>query len=231
MQRVVNLYRSSVGKKILMALSGTILFGFIVGHMAGNLKILQGCDPVTGICAMDSYAEFLREIGYPLVPHGAVLWLARLGLLGAVAVHMMAAFQLWAKSRAARPRGYGKEKNISFSYASRTMRWGGVILLTFIVYHILHMTTGTVHPDFVHGAVHQNYVIAFQNPLVFGFYLIAQAALCMHLYHGLWSATQTLGANHPKYNHLRRPIAVMFAVVIFVGFLIPPTLVLTGVVS
>lgn len=243
MQRVVNLYRSSVGKKILMALSGLILFGFIVGHMTGNLKVLQGCEPAAvgdhaaGLsvpgqtCAMDTYAEFLREAGYPLLPHGAALWGFRILLLGAVAVHVVAAFQLWSRSRAARKRGYGKVKDISFSYASRTMRWGGVIVLFYVVYHLLHFTGGQAHTDFIAGGVHHNYVVAFQNPLVLLVYFIANAALCLHLFHGLWSATQTLGANHPKYNHLRRPIATALSLVIFIGFMTPPVMVFAGMIS
>ncbi len=242
MRRVVNLYQTSVGKKILMAASGLLLFGFIVSHMTGNLKMLQGCHPAEAgeaaglsvpgqVCSMDTYAEFLREVGYPMVPHGGVLWGARLALLGAVMLHMFSAFLLWSRSRAARPKGYGKWTNQSFHYASRTMRWGGVILLLFIVYHILHMTTGTLHPDFQAGAVYANYIAGFQNPLVFLFYVVAQLALCFHLYHGLWSVTQTLGANHPKYNGIRRPIAIGLSLVIFIGFLTPPVLVLAGVVS
>ena len=243
MRRVASLYRTSVGKKILMAASGLLLFGFIVGHMTGNLKMLQGCAPAEAgdhaaglsvpgqTCAMDTYAEFLREVGYPLVPHGGLLWVARVALLGAVLLHINAAFQLWARSRAARPSTPGKTQNLSFSYASRTMRWGGVIILLFVVYHILHLTIGTVHTDFVPGGVYANYVTAFQSPLVLLFYIVAQAALCMHLFHGLWSVTQTLGANHPKYNPLRRPIAVGLSVVIFVGFLVPPVLVFAGVIG
>ena|SRR5687768_18179161 len=111
------------------------------------------------------------------------------------------------------------------------MRWGGVIILLFIVYHILHFTTGQAHPDFVEGGVYHNFVVAFQSPVVLLVYLIAQAALCLHLYHGLWSVTQTLGANHPKYNRVRRPAAAAIALAIFVGFVIPPVLVLVGVIS
>jgi len=229
MRRVATLYRTTVGKKVLMAASGVVLFGFVFVHMLGNLKMLF--PPADGHFAMDVYAEFLREIGYPLVPHEGVLWLARLVLLGAVAIHVMSAVQLSQLSRAARPTGYAKEQSLSLSYASRTMRWGGVILLLFIVYHILHFTTGQAHSSFVAGAVHQNYVSAFQNPLIFGVYLLAQTALCFHLYHGVWSIFQTLGLNHPKYNHLRRPFAIGFAVVVFIGFLMPPTLVLAGVIS
>ena len=243
MRRVVNLYRSSVGKKILMALSGLILFGFIAGHMTGNLKVLQGCEPATGaayvaglsvegqVCAMDTYALFLKELGYPALPKGAFLWGFRLLLLGAVLVHAVSAFQLWSRARAARPEGYGRTKDISFTYASRTMRWGGVIVLLYIFYHIAHFTTGQAHTDFIAGGVHHNYIVAFQSPLILAVYFIANAALCLHLFHGLWSATQTLGANHPKYNHLRRPIASLVSIGIFVGFMLPPVLVFAGVVS
>lgn len=225
MRRVAKLYRSSVGKKILMALSGLLLFGFIVGHMVGNLKVLSGPE------SFNAYAEFLRDFGYPLLPHEGFLWIFRIVLLGAVLLHAASALQLWATSRAARNGVYRKTEDLSFSYASRTMRWGGVILALFIVYHILHLTTGSVHTDFVAGDVYHNYVVAFQSPLVLGFYAVAQAALCLHLYHGLWSVTQTLGASHPKYNPLRRPVAVGLSLGIFVGFLIPPVLVIAGVVS
>lgn len=230
MQRVVTLYRSTVGKKVLMALSGIVLFGFVLVHMIGNLKILQGMND-EGVYAMDAYGEFLRDVGYPLVPHEGVLWITRLILLAAVLTHIVMAVQLSRRSGAARSRNYEKKESLSFSYASRTMRFGGVILALFIVYHILHFTTGQAHPQFEHGAVFRNYVLAFQNPLVFVVYLAAQIALCFHLYHGVWSVFQTLGANHPKYNHLRRPFAVGYALVVFVGFMTPPVLVLTGVIG
>lgn len=230
MRRVATLYRTTVGKKVLMAASGLVLFGFVFVHMLGNLKMLAP-RAEDGSYAMDVYAEFLRDVGYPLVPHEGVLWLTRLVLLAAVGVHIMSAFQLWKRSRDARSGSYGKEANLSLSYASRTMRWGGVIILLFIVYHILHFTTGDLHGSFEYGAVHQNYVNAFQNPLVYGFYFLAQTALAFHLYHGVWSFFQTLGLNHPKYNRLRRPFAAGFALVVFVGFLTPATLVLAGVLT
>lgn len=224
MPREMSLYRSSVGKKILMAATGALLVLFIFGHMIGNLKVLQGPE------AFNHYAEWLREAGYPAVPHGALLWIVRVALLTAVAIHILAAFQLWLTSRAARPDRYRKSKDLSFSYASRTMRWGGVILLLFVVYHILHFTTGQAHPDFIRGDVYHNFVVAFANPLVFLTYVVAQGALCLHLYHGVWSVTQTLGMDAPRIQALRRPVALAFALVIFAGFLLPPTLVLTGVV-
>jgi succinate dehydrogenase / fumarate reductase, cytochrome b subunit len=230
MRRVATLYRTTVGIKVLMAVSGVVLFGFVFSHMLGNLKMLF---PVTeaGHYPMDVYAEHLRELGYPLLPEYGALWLARIGLLAAVAVHVAAAFYLWRVSASARTQRYAKNDDQSLSYASRTMRWGGVIVLLFIVYHILHFTTGQAHADFVYGAVHRNFVSAFQNPLVFGVYFVAQAALAFHLHHGVWSFFQTLGLNHPKYNRFRRIFATAFAVVVFVGFLTPPTLVLTGVIS
>ena len=222
MNRVVSLYRSSVGKKILMALSGAFLFGFVVLHMLGNLKVFAGEE------SFDAYAEFIRAVGYPAVPHEGVLWALRVALLLAVSVHVAAAFQTWSQSRNERTQAYRKLDDLSFSYASRTMRWGGVIIGLFIVYHILHFTTGQAHPDFIEGAAYHNFVVGFRSPLVLGFYLIAQAALCLHLYHGLWSATQTLGLNHPRYNAMRRPIALAVALGIFAGFVIPPVLVFTG---
>ncbi len=225
MQRAAALNRTTVGKKFLMGVSGLILFGFVLMHMIGNLKMFQGPE------AMDGYALFIREVGYPAVPKYGVLWIVRVVLLVAVAAHAVSAFQLWSRSRAARPRGYAKERNLSFSYASRTMRWGGVILLLFIVYHILHFTTGHAHPDFVYGDVYRNFVIGFSNPLVLGFYLVAQAALCLHLFHGLWSVFQTVGANHPRYNHLRRPLATGLSLVIFAGFVAPPIAVALGILS
>lgn len=230
MRRVATLYGTTVGKKVMMAVSGFVLFGFVFVHMLGNLKMLA---PPTaeGAYPMDVYAEFLREVGYPLLPHGGALWLTRLVLLAAVTVHVVAAVQLWRLSRSARTGSYGKEESLALSYASRTMRWGGVIVFLFVIYHILHFTTGDLHPSFQPGAVHANYVAAFRSPLVYGIYLVAQVALCLHLYHGVWSFFQTLGLNHPKYNRFRRPFAAAYALVVFIGFLTPATLVLAGVLS
>lgn len=225
MRRVVSLSRTSVGKKVLMALSGVLLVGFVLGHMAGNLKVFQGPE------AFNAYAEWIREFGYPALPHHGFLWIARVVLLAAVGVHIWAAWRLWRTSRAARHQRYRKQKDLSFSYASRTMRWGGVIVLVFIVYHILHFTTGQAHADFVEGDVYRNFVVAFRNPLVLGAYFVAQAALCFHIYHGAWSAFQTLGASHPRINHLRRPLASVVAIAVFVGFMIPPVSVAVGAVG
>lgn len=231
MRRVVALYRSSVGKKVLMAVSGFVWFGFLIGHMAGNLKAFTGAEH------FNEYAHFLREMGSPLVPEHFLLWTARIVLLAALGVHVVMAVQTWGQSNEARRTSYKKEENLSFSWASRFMRWGGVLILVFLVYHILHFTTGTVHPDFqVDGQgramAYENLVSGFSGqPLVIAFYALALAAICLHLWHGVWSMMQTLGANHPKYRHLRRPVAVAFALVIFLGFISVPISVLAGILT
>jgi succinate dehydrogenase / fumarate reductase cytochrome b subunit len=222
MRRVISLYRTSVGKKFFMAVSGVILIGFLVAHMIGNLKMYMGADE------FNHYAEFLREIGYPLLPHMAGLWIFRILLLGAVGLHMLSAWQVYTQSRNARGGKYKKEESLSFAYASRTMRWGGVIIATFVVYHILHFTTGQVHQSFVHGLAYQNVVIGFQNVWIVAFYVLALIMVTFHVYHGLWSAFQTVGANHPKYNPIRRPLALGLALLLFAGFMTVPVGVQAG---
>jgi succinate dehydrogenase / fumarate reductase cytochrome b subunit len=214
-----------VGKKVLMALTGVVFVLFVIAHMIGNLKIFMGAE------AFNHYAEWLREVGYPVLPHKAGLWIFRVVLLGCVGIHMLAALQLYLASRAARGTKYEKEESLSFSYASRTMRWGGVIIGVFVVYHLMHFTIGNVHPDFVHGAAYENVVIGFQSWPVALVYIVAVGMLGFHLYHGIWSGFQTVGANHPKYNRFRRPLAAVIAVVIFVGFITVPVAVLAGALT
>lgn len=231
MRRVVELYRSSVGKKILMAVTGFIWFGFLVGHMAGNLKAFQGAE------TFNEYAHHLRIFGEPILPEMGFLWAFRAVMLAAFAVHAWLAWDTSRQSWSARKVGYRKQKNLNFDFASAWMRWGGVVILAFVVFHILHMTTGTLHPDFDAGAADRipdaygNLVTGLSNPLVAGVYGLAMVAICLHLYHGVWSMFQTLGANHPKYAGLRRPIAVAAAVVVLVGFISIPVGVLAGIVT
>jgi len=225
MRRVISLYRTSVGKKFYMALSGAVLIGFLFAHMVGNLKMYMGAD------AFNHYAEFLREIGYPILPHMVGLWMFRAVLLACVGLHMLSAWQVYTQSKNARGSTYKKEESLSFAYASRTMRWGGVIIATFVIYHILHFTVGTVHPEFVHGEAYNNVVIGFQNPLVAGFYIVTLIMITFHVYHGLWSAFQTVGANHPKYNPFRRPLALGLALLLLLGFLTVPVGVMAGVLT
>ena len=209
--------RSSIGKKVVMAASGAVLFGFVVGHMLGNLQVYLGP------AALNTYAEKLRHLG-PL------LWGVRAVLLAAVAVHIASAWSLTRASQAARPVGYRERANRESTYASRTMRWGGVILLLFIVYHLMHFTFGNAHPDFVPGDVFHNFVVGFRSPPVSGFYIAAMIALGFHLYHGVWSMLQTLGLSHPRYDHLRHSFATLVAVVVVAGNISFPLAVLTGLI-
>ena len=224
MAAALTLYRSSIGKKTIMALTGLIGIGFVLMHMVGNLKVFLGAQ------AFNDYAHFLREFGEPVLPYGTVLWLIRLVLLGAVALHIMAAYQLTRQDWAGRPVRYARQKPVQSTFASRTMRWGGVILALFIVYHIAHMTLGLVHPNFVHGDAYQNYVIAFQVWWVTLIYVVAMLALGLHIYHGFWSLFQTLGLNSRTYNQLLRGLALLIAMVVIGGFLAPALAVLFGVV-
>lgn len=220
----MSLVRSAVGKKALMAVSGLILFGFVLGHMAGNLKLYMGAE------ALNHYAEWLREVGTPLLPHGGLLWIARVVLLAAVGIHVLSAWQVTQMDRRARPRDHAERRTVQATYASRTMRWGGVIILLFVLYHLAHFTFGPAwaHPDFVPGDVYHNVVAGFRIWPVSLFYLVAQAALALHLYHGLWSLFQTLGWNHPRINPWRRVFAGAFAGMIFVGNVSLPISVMTG---
>jgi len=219
-----DLYRSAVGKKAVMAATGIILFGFVLGHLLGNLKLYLGPE------ALNSYSRFLRTVGEPLVPANVLLWAVRLLLIAAAVLHVWAAWQLSRASRAARPDAYVAGTRIHTTYASRTMRWGGVIILLFVIYHLLHLTWGTAHPAFVPGDVYHNVVTGFQVWWVSLFYIAAQVALGFHLYHGLWSMFQSLGWNHPRFNLWRNGFAHAFAWLITVGNISFPVAVLSGLV-
>ncbi len=239
---ILELYRSAMAKKAIMAVTGVMLFGFVLSHMIGNLKLFLGPettddgsvvyrDEGSVVYKIDTYAEGLREIGVPLAGHGDVLWLLRLGLIAAVGLHMLSAWQLTLLNRKARPVSYAQQTPQAATYASRTMRFGGVIILLFVIYHLLHLTVGSVHTDFKHGEVHHNLVVAFQNPLVAGFYILAVSALGFHLYHGLWSLFQSLGWSGPRFNAFRRQFAMIFAIVVTIGFVSVPIAILTGFIS
>jgi succinate dehydrogenase / fumarate reductase cytochrome b subunit len=217
-------FRSAVGKKAVMAVSGLILFGFVLVHFIGNLKLYEGRE------YLNNYAGFLREVGSPALPTSGLLWIARLVLLAAVVLHIWAAWQVSRMSLAARPEGYRRRGVVQATYASRTMRWGGVIVLLFVVYHLLHFTFGTVHPNFIEGDVYANVVTGFQVWWVSAFYIVAQVALGFHLYHGLWSLFQSLGWSHPRFNPWRRTFAHAFAWIITLGNISFPLAVLAGVI-
>lgn len=223
MKRILALYRSSVGKKALMAATGLLLFGFIVSHMLGNLKVFQGPEKFS------AYAEFLRTVGYPLFARGQLLWLARIGLIVAVIVHVVAAVELTMMARDARPTSYGRPVHLEDTYASRTMRWGGVILAGFVIYHVLHFTFGTVHPNFEPGDPYGNVITGFQSVIVAISYIVVMGVLGLHLYHGIWSALQTLGITSSELDRPIRTAAGTIAVVIFLGFIAVPVAVWSGV--
>ncbi|HVR69649.1 MAG TPA: succinate dehydrogenase cytochrome b subunit [Vicinamibacteria bacterium] len=210
-------FASSIGKKVVMAVTGLALFGFVVAHMLGNLQVYLGRE------ALNAYAEALRRVP-------AVLWAMRFGLLAAAALHVWSAYSLTRINRAARPVGYRERASRASTYASRTMRWSGVILLLFVVYHLLHFTIGTrsVHPRFVPGDVYHNFVTGFQHPLVSAFYALAMLALGLHMYHGVSSMVQTVGLSHPRYDRWRQAFAVAITAVVVAGNLSFPVAVMTG---
>ena len=210
-------WNSTIGRKIVMAVTGLILFGFVLAHLVGNLQLYLGA------AAINAYGVFLRQ-----VLHGAGLWIARAGLLVAVVLHIWSAASLTLTSRAARPVSYRSFQPRESTYASRTMRWGGAIVLLFVIYHLLHFTLGTVHPSFVPGDVYHNMVAGFQVPWVSAFYIIAMLALGLHLRHGLWSMFQTLGVAHPRYERYAKAFAAVFAAVIVLGNISFPISVLAG---
>lgn len=220
--RAITFYESTVGKKVAMAVSGLIGFGFLLGHMSGNLLTFKGPD------AFNAYAHFLQSLG-------AGLWVARLTLLAAVIVHIHCAFALWSRNNAARPRAYYQRKDLATNYAALTMRYGGVILLLFLVYHIAHFTWGVTGPidgvPFDRDNAYNNLVLSFQKPALAGFYILSMCALGMHLYHGIWSLTQSLGLDHPKYNRLRQLVAMVGSAAVVLGFIILPISVQTGVLQ
>lgn len=222
---ISDFYRSTLAKKAVMAVSGLALFGFVLGHMIGNLKIYGGADK------LNHYAEGLREIGAPFFGSGELLWVARIGLLVAVALHIWSAWAVTRISQKARPQGYAMVSRQAATYASRTMRWGGVILIFFIVYHLLHLTTGNAHPDFQPGDVYRNVVVGFSNPLTSAFYILAQVFLGLHLYHGLWSMFQSLGMSGPRFDRVRKGFAMVFALVVSLANISFPVAVLTGLVK
>ena len=211
---------SSIGRKVVMAVTGVILFGFVLGHMLGNLQVYLGPE------ALNHYGVLLRQL-----LHGAGLWVVRAVMLTAVSLHIWAATSLTLESWRARPEGYREQKWKESTYASRTMRWGGVIILLFVIYHLLHLTTGTVHPNFVEGDIYHNFVTGFQSVPASLFYIIAMVALGLHLRHGVWSMCQTLGVSHPRYMRIAHAGAWIFAVLIVAGNISFPLAVLFGIVQ
>jgi succinate dehydrogenase / fumarate reductase cytochrome b subunit len=220
-------YRSALGKKYVMAVTGIIGMAYVFGHMIGNLKLYLGPESI------NSYGVWLREsLGYPILPETVTLWILRIVLIAALAFHVHAAYALTMMNRRARPTGYQSRRDyVVADFAARSMRWTGVIVLLFIFYHLADFTWGWVNPDFEHGAVYNNVVASFSNPIVAGFYLVANLALGVHLYHGSWSLFQSLGINNPRFNSWRRTFAIAFTVIVVGGNLSFPLAVQLGIVG
>jgi succinate dehydrogenase / fumarate reductase cytochrome b subunit len=223
--RLVELWDTVIGKKVVMAITGAVLILFVMGHMIGNLKIFAGAN------AIDPYARFLREVGAPELSYGQLLWVIRSVLLLCVALHITAAVQLSRISWAARPIGYKVKREIESTLAARAMRWGGVLLVAFVIFHLLHLTGGIVgfRPgQFRDLAVYQNVQAAFTVWPVSLFYIVAMGALCLHLSHGIWSILQTLGWNTARNEAKLRGISRFIGIVVFAGFASVPAAVLAG---
>ena len=218
LDRTARFYQSTIGKKVVMAVTGVILFGFVVSHLLGNLQFYLGHE------TMDHYAVALRALP-------AVLWGARSVLLIAVILHITASIQLTQLKNAARPVNYVKKKDVQASLASRTMMWSGPIVAIFVVFHLLHLTWGAVHPNFQELRPFENMVSGFRVIPVAIFYIVAVSMLGLHLYHGLWSMFQTVGMNHPRYTPMLKKFAVYTSVLLTLGFISIPIAVLAGVVS
>ena len=213
--QALRFYDSPIGKKVVMALTGVILFGFVLGHMAGNLQVFLGRQ------VFDHYAELLRA-------NPALLWGVRGVLFVSVILHITASIQLIALKQKARPVAYQKKEAVDSSLASRTMTWSGPLLAVFIVYHLLHMTFGTVHPSFEEGHVYDNVISGFRVVPVAIAYVLAMILLGMHLNHGLWSMFQSLGIGHPRYSAGFRRFANIFSVLVVLGFISIPIAILAG---
>lgn len=218
LNRTAAFYQSIIGKKVIMAVTGFILSGFVLGHMIGNLQMFAGPEK------LNAYAAFLHSLG-------GALWVARIVLLASVGLHIAMAVQLTMLKLEARPQPYVKKTSLVSTYAARTMIWSGPIVAAFIIYHLLHFTTGQAHPDFKPGDVYSNVVIGFRNPAVSLFYMVANILLAFHLYHGVWSMFQSVGVAHPRYTPILKRVAQAYGIVIGLGNVAMPMAVLTGIVT
>jgi len=211
---------STNGKKAVMAVTGAVMFVFVIGHLAGNLQVFEGPEK------LNAYGKLLHDLG-------ELLWPVRIVLLLCVTLHIIATVQLALVKKRARPVGYSAKKAIASSYASRTMYWSGPIVLAFIIFHLLHLTAGYIHPQsqFIDGDVYHNVVAGFQVWWVSVWYIFSMVLLGLHLRHGLWSAFQSLGMNHPRHTPILKSTAWVIAVAITLGYISIPISILLGVVK
>jgi len=223
---LVRFWRSAIGKKWVMAISGIILLGYVLAHMIGNLKVFLGREHI------NVYGEWLRPLGEPAFPRTVVLWGMRVVLVAAFAGHIIAAYQLTRMNQKARPTRYQSRRDyVAANFASRTMRWTGIIVGLFVTFHLLDLTWGSANPHFVRGDPYDNLFYSFDRVPVAIVYIIAMLALGLHIFHGAWSMFQSLGLNNPRWNLWRRYFAIALAVVITVGNVSMPLLITTGVVN
>jgi succinate dehydrogenase / fumarate reductase cytochrome b subunit len=223
----VELYRTAVGKKYVMAITGIMWMGYVLAHMAGNLKIYLGAEDI------NHYGEWLRTLATPLFPRTVFLWILRSGLIAAIILHVHAAYSL-TRMNWARDKKYESRRDfIAANFASRTMRWTGTIVLLFLLFHLADLTWGIdgVHPDYVRGDIYNNVTKSFERPAVAIFYIVANLALGVHLLHGAWSLFQSLGVNNPQINSARRIFAALFSLAIVAGNVSFPVAVLLGIVE
>jgi len=223
--QAIRFYDATIGKKAVMAITGVILFVYVVGHLLGNLQIFSADRD-----HINRYAAFLHD-----PTRVGLLWAVRGLLLISVVLHIVASFQLWALQRAARPVRYVKKHDVPSAYAARTMKWSGPIIAAFVIFHILHLTTGSVLPLREVGPnqpdVRADVISGFQNPAVSAFYIVAMLLLCMHLYHGLWSMLQSLGLSPPRYTPKLKKTAAAVAILIAAGNISIPLAVITGLLT
>ncbi len=224
---LLSIYRSSTGRKFVMALSGIAIVGFVIVHLVGTLKIFLGPEET------NAYGEALRDLGGHLVPRTHLLWIFRLGLIGAFAVHIQAAFSLDRRNRKARGRAtYNRREYLAATYASRTVLWSGIIVGLFIVFHIADLTWGATNDDFVRGDAYNNQIDSFSNPAITVIYLAAIVALVMHLQHGLSSLFQSMGSRIAWITEtVRKRFAMAASIAIGIGYASMPLAVQFGYLS
>jgi succinate dehydrogenase / fumarate reductase cytochrome b subunit len=229
MKRLKIIYQTSIGKKFIAAVTGLILFGFLVGHMAGNLKVFTG-NSAAGVPDIDKYGHALRELGSPLVPEQAILWTARAVLLLSFILHIVVVIQLAQHSSQARPVAYVKSRKRAASLPAQWMMYSGLLILAFVIFHILHFTTGTIRlGTFQHGYIYNNLQSSFTRIPVAALYLGMMIVLGFHLFHGVWSLFQTLGLDNPDRNSALRWFAIISTLLISLGFALVPASFILGV--
>jgi succinate dehydrogenase / fumarate reductase cytochrome b subunit len=216
---------NSVFKKVVMAVSGIIMVLFLIAHMVGNLHVFQGAE------SFNDYSHWLRSFGEPALPPRTLLTTIEIVLLVSVIAHMWAAIALWRQAKRARPQAYVTKKSVVQTYASRTMRWGGVIIALFVVYHLLDLTFGSANPAGPDATPYDRLVASFQNPIATTVYVVALILLGMHLRHGIWSATQTLGRSNRRRERTVNTFAIAFATLLIAGYLVVPAAVVFGLVD